>query len=913
MTDVNELFFQAFENNPSGMTISDAETGKFQYVNNAFIEIFGYTREEIIGKTSLDLNIINPSAREKIFAKLKKHGVVKDTRILVRKKNGESFWAISTTQILGGDKEQFVVTNFYDITDQEKKRQLSLNTNKFLESVLENIPNMVFVKDAKELRFVLLNKVGEELLGYSQLDLIGKSDYDFFPKEQADYFVAKDRKTLAKKIVLDIPEEFIETKKGNRILHTKKITITDDNNKPIYLLGISEDITEKKAEEKKIIEQRDQIARLLEFQNIILNGTDYSIITTQASDGIITSFNKGAENMYGYKAEEVVGIINPSIFFDKAELQAQAKILSNELCIVVEPGPDVLRVKSRITNCIDTNEWTCIHKDGSKINVELSMSALRDSENNVIAYLGISKDITASKKIRDSVLKAKEAAEQANLLKDTFLANMSHEIRTPMNAIIGYTDLLLKKNLPPREHEYVEVIKNSGENLLRIVNDILDYSKIESGIITFEFYPISIKEIFSSLNAMLLNKAQDHHIYLSFNCGTNLPNVVLGDQTRVTQILLNLINNAIKFTKRGSVEVFVKIIKEENEFYLFEFSIKDTGIGIPKDELENIFERFRQAELSTTRKYGGTGLGLSIAKQLVELQGGKIEVHSKLGVGSEFVFTLPLKKTTKTHLNPESDNKYFNVYEMEQLNVLLAEDNPVNVKFVLSLFSEYNITHIDIAENGRQIIDRVKNGAYDIVLMDIEMPEINGYEATAIIRNKLKNNVPIIAMTAHAIAGEKEKCLQCGMTDFISKPIQADVLFEKIHNAVSSKINTTNYNERKNKLVNLSFLFKSMRGKKDVMQNIIDVFLKQVPEDLFIMNEAVIKTNYLIIKNCAHKMKSTVSVFGILDLLSVLEEMEALGKTEGEIGKIKLLNEVLNKKCEQAIEELKQEKLSNYQ
>jgi len=912
MKDVNELFFQAFENNPTGMIISNAETGVFQYVNNAFVEFFGYSKDEIINKTSLDLNIINPAARERIFEKLKKHGVVKDTRLLVRKKNGDLSWALTTTQILKGEREKFVVTNFYDITIQEKKRQLSLNTNKFLESVLENIPNMVFVKDAKDLRFVLFNKAGEDLLGYSQLDLIGKNDHDFFPKEQADYFIAKDRKTLSDKVILNIPEEFIETKNGKRILHTKKITITDENDNPIYLLGISEDITEKIAEEKKLIEQKDQIAQLLEFQNIILNGTDYSIITTRASDGIITSFNKGAENMFGYKAEEVVGIRNPSIFFDKGELQMHAKILSDELNIKVEPGPDVLRVKSRVINAIDTNEWTCIHRDGSRFNVELSMSALRDRENNVIAYLGVSKNITESKKIRDSALKAKESAEQANLLKDTFLANMSHEIRTPMNAIIGYTDLLLKKNLPLREHEYVKTIKNSGENLLRIVNDILDYSKIESGIISFESYPISIKEIFTSLKVIFSNKAKENNIKLSFNSKPNLPSTVLGDQTRVTQILLNLINNAIKFTKKGKVEVFVKVLKEGKESYLLEFLVKDTGIGIPKNELQNIFERFRQAEISTTRNYGGTGLGLSIAKQLVELQGGEITVKSKVGLGSEFVFTLPFKKTKNIRLSQPIHNKGFSVQKIEQLNILLAEDNQVNIKFVLSLFSEYNIKNIDVVENGKQVIEKIKRGAYDVVLMDIEMPEINGYEATTIIRNELKNDVPIIAMTAHAIIGEREKCLQAGMTDFISKPIEADILFEKIYNAVNSTIKLTDNKGSKNKIINLNFLIKSMRGKKDLIRNIIDIFLKQVPQNLKTINEAINNTDFLTIKSQAHNMKSTISVFGLTDLLDTLNKIEALGKKAKDINKIKILNKKLVKTCQLAIEEIKEERKNNY-
>ena len=911
MKDANELFFQVFENNPTGMIISDFETGRFQYANNAFVEFFGYTKEEIINKTSLDLNIIDPSARERIFGKLKKQGVVKDTRILVRKKNGDLSWALSITQILKGEGAKFVITIFYDITIQEKKRLLSLNTNRFLESVLENIPNMVFVKDAKDLRFVLFNKAGEELLGYSQLDLIGKSDYDFFPKEQADHFIDKDRKALSNKVIIDVPEEFIETQKGKRILHTKKITITDDNNNPIYLLGISEDITEKKAEEKKLIEQRDQITQLLEFQNIILNGTDYAIVTTRASDGIITSFNKGAENMFGYKVEEVVGIMNPSILFDKTELQIRAEELSHELQIKIEPG-DVLRVKTRMTNTVDIHEWNCIHKDGSIISVELSMSALKDSENKVVAYLGVSKNITESKKIRNSVLKAKEAAEQANLLKDTFLANMSHEIRTPMNAIIGYTDLLLKKTLPTDEHEYVEIIKNSSENLLRIVNDILDYSKIESGIIIFESYPISIKDIFTSLNSMLLNKANDNNIHLSFNYEVSLPDVVLGDQTRITQILLNLINNAIKFTKKGGVEVVAKILKEEKDSYLFEFLIKDTGIGIPEDELQHIFERFRQAKSNTTRNYGGTGLGLSIAKQLVELQGGEIMVRSRVGFGSEFIVTLPFKKTTETLVDQRKPNREFNVHEIEQLNILLAEDNPVNIKFVLNLFSEYNIKNIDVAENGKQVIEKIKKNTYDVVLMDIEMPEINGYEATTIIRNELKNKVPIIAMTANAIMGEKEKCLEMGMTDFISKPIRADLLFEKIYNAVISKTKLPEKEEVVSKIINLDFLIKSMRGKKDLMRSIIDIFLKQVPENLRLINEAIDKTDYVTIKNQAHNMKSTISAFGLSDLLDTLNEMENLGKSGKGLNEIKVLNQLLVKKCEQAIEEIKHERINNY-
>lgn len=907
MKDVNGLFFHTFENNPAGMTISELSTGKYLYANKAFYSSFGYTKKEVIGKTSLDLDLITQEVREKFFAKLIKNKSVKNAKVLVKKRNGRFLWVLCTTQIFAEKRKKYAITVFHDITEQEKKRKQSLNTNKFLESVLENIPNMVFVKDAKNLNFLHLNKAGEELLGFSQLDLIGKNDYDFFPKEQADYFVAKDKNTLANKVIIDIPEEFIETKKGKRILHTKKITITDDNNNPIYLLGISEDITEKREEEEKLIKQRDQISQLLEFQNIILNGTDYSIITTRASDGIITSFNKGAENMFGYKASEVVGILSPFVFFDKTELKERAKTLTEELNIMVEPGPEVIRIKARLTNTIDKNEWNCLRKDGSRVNIELSMSALRDSENNVIAYLGVSKDITESKKIRDSVIKAKEAAEQANLLKDRFLANMSHEIRTPMNAIIGYTDLLLKKKLRNTEQEYVRVIKNSSENLLHIVNDILDYSKIESGIITFEFNPFNIVEIFGALNDMLVNEAKRNNISLSFSHHSNVPKTVLGDQARLTQILLNLINNALKFTKQGSVKVFAKTINEKKDSYLIEFSVKDTGIGISEDKLQNIFERFKQVESSETRKYGGTGLGLSIVKQLVELHGGEISVKSELNLGSEFVFKLPFKKAGKITSNTKNISAGFNVYDLSNLRVLLAEDNPVNAKFIENLFYENNLYPVDIVVNGKQAVKKIEMQHYDVVLMDIEMQEMSGYEATQIIRTKLKNNVPIIALTAHAIVGEKEKCLKLGMNDFISKPIQADVLFEKIYQAVANKIIT-----KTNKLINLDFLTKSMKGKKNAIKSVMDIFLKQVPKNLKTINEAIKHADYKTIKSQAHNMKSTVSVFGLLTIVETLNEMENLETKSVDLNRIKSLNHTLNKICKQAINEIKHERLSNY-
>ncbi len=391
--------------------------------------------------------------------------------------------------------------------------------------------------------------------------------------------------------------------------------------------------------------------------------------------------------------------------------------------------------------------------------------------------------------ILEDYSEAKEKAEESTKLKEAFLANMSHEIRTPMNAIIGFSDILSKGNLEEKEREYVKTIKTAGENLLTIINDILDISKIEAGMMAFEEHTFSVKEIFASLNIMLGEKAKEKNLEFVFKCEDNVPDRLLGDPTRLTQIILNLAGNAIKFTQKGKINVRVKVLKDNScqsqhlrgdGITLLEFSVQDTGIGITPDKLEHIFERFRQAESHTTRKYGGTGLGLSIAKQLVELQGGTLSVKSEIKVGSTFSFCIPYKRSAEILPIAEVTGEKYNLEKLSRLNILLVEDNQLNVKLILSLFSE-NSMKLQVAENGSVGIEKIRENNFDIILMDMEMPVMNGYEAATIIRHEMKNNIPIIAMTAHAMAGEKERCLSLGMNDYISKPINANLLFEKIY------------------------------------------------------------------------------------------------------------------------------------
>src|SRR6185312_2989172 len=470
--------------------------------------------------------------------------------------------------------------------------------------------------------------------------------------------------------------------------------------------------------------------------------------------------------------------------------------------------------------------------------------------------LSINYDITTLKESERKLIEANKLAEESVQLKEAFLANMSHEIRTPMNAIVGFTELLLKKNLDEEERDYVETIKSSGDNLLRIINDVLDISKIESGVMVFEKSPISIRELFHSLRSMMMPKAVEKKLELSFECPSDMPDTIIGDPTRLTQIIINLVGNALKFTEKGSVTVVAKVLNTEASSYIIEFLIKDTGVGIPEDKLKYIFERFRQAEPFTTRHYGGTGLGLSIAKQLVEMQGGEINVKSIEGIGSEFIFSLPFKKADDDEKKGDKTITKINPEELSKLSILMVEDNLINIKFIQSLFKDYKI-HTDVARNGKEAIEKFVQRNYDMVLMDIEMPEMNGYETTSIIRKKFKSEIPIIAMTANAMAGEKEKCLKMGMDDYISKPIKADSLFAKMYNAAFKK---REHNNKTKKVVDLIFLVTSMNGRKDVIRETIDIFIEQIPQDMGLLKHAVATENYMAIKQCAHKIKSAVSL-----------------------------------------------------
>lgn len=466
---------------------------------------------------------------------------------------------------------------------------------------------------------------------------------------------------------------------------------------------------------------------------------------------------------------------------------------------------------------------------------------------------------------------AEKKASVAAQTKENFLANMSHEIRTPLSGILGFTNLLQKRPLDATSTEFVTSIQRSGENLMTIINDILDLSKIEAGMMRITPGIFSINGLLNSVETLFSERIKEKKLTISTKIETSIPDTLIGDATRLTQILVNLIGNAIKFTHQGTINIEV-YSKEQNENQvILGFKIKDTGIGIVKEKLNEVFERFNQGEDSTTRNYGGTGLGLSIVKRLILLQDGDIEVSSEQGKGTTFNFYIPYE-IAKEQLNtvPAADIDHFKDMSNTALRVLVVDDNAINQSLMKHLLSQWNID-FDIASNGLEAVEYLRKKDCDLVLMDLQMPQMDGYTAVQQIREILKLDIPIIAMTAHALPGEREKCLSRGMNEYISKPIKEEELFKLITNfglkepkSEEIKITETNLVFE---YIDLTYMLSVSGGNKSFEQTVTNQFIDNVPKHLQQLVTAYQDQDFKIVNLRAHDLKSSVAIMGLLPLL----------------------------------------------
>ena len=586
------------------------------------------------------------------------------------------------------------------------------------------------------------------------------------------------------------------------------------------------------------------------IRNTVFSEINEGIIVTD-TEGKILDFNKSASNIFDWLVTDNIG----------EELNQ------------FEEGKEISK------NKLERYEYKKYNLSKEEY-YEVILSDLKEG-NKKVGTVYIFQNITRRKNVELDLIKAKKIAVSANKAKSNFLANMSHEIRTPMNSIIGFSDLLLDTNLHEKQKRFSENIKSSAQTLLEIINDILDFSKIEAGKLELESIKFNLEEKLNAIKNLFLSLAEKKGIEIIKKIDTEVPKILIGDPLRFSQVLINIISNAVKFTDKGYVLIEVKTIEKKELKCKLKISIKDTGIGISKEQKEKLFKAFTQVDGSITRKYGGTGLGLVISKNLITKMNGDIKIESELGKGTNFYITAEFGYSTEEDFkiikNETTENENFE----KKLNILLAEDQKINQELINEILLKYNFK-IDIANNGKEAVEKANENIYDLILMDLQMPEMDGYEATAIIRNKYSiEELPIIAITAHAFENIKKECIEKGMNDYISKPIAAQELIRKIKKNIIKEIKILGIKENdeikseiKLKEINFEEAIKIVNGNKELLKSLIKEFIDTHKEFIKTNQKNIEEKKYEELKKEIHALKGISGNLRMENIFHISQKIE---------------------------------------
>ena len=746
-----EEFRALAENSPDIVARYDRNL-RFLYVNPPIMALNGVPPEDYFGKTYRELEYpeyISKYCESKIKETFRTHKIQQDQFEVDGLAGHFIFDWILIPEYNGAGKVESVLTISRDITELKKTQKALSDSEKKLFFHIQQSP-LAYIEWDATFKVLEWNPEAERIFGYSKEEVLNKNAYDLIVTKHVDVYTGN------MSFFDGTGKTENQTKYGKRIYCEWYNTLIFDHAGQITgMVSLVDDITDIKETEEELFQSRQKFS-------VHIEKTPMSYVEVDKKLEVV-NWNVSAEKTFGYPKDEAIG--------------------KDLLKLIVPPemSEHMEEVFRSVLNQTGGYSSTCenVSKNGKKIVCEWHNTPLTDSKGTVKGASSIIHNITERIKSEEELKNAKRQAEGANYAKSEFLANMSHEIRTPLNGIIGMGELLSETFLNEEQKEYIDSINSSGKMLMTIIDDILDFSKIEARKLTLFSEPLYMKRLIQDIYNAIRVLAEQKDIELRLSIDDKIEKPVMGDTVRLRQVFMNLLGNAIKFTRKGYVELTVKSELLSNNTAVYFIEVKDTGIGIADEDKEKIFEKFTQSDNSSRRMFGGTGLGLAISTGLISMMGGTIKLDSKLGSGSTFYFDLKFT-VSEENFDPDNEEPFLGDDLKFPEKVLIVEDNQVNQKLIMKMLTKLGCK-VDLAENGIVALNKIMTNEYEIIFMDVHMPEMDGLDATEEIRafeKKRNRYTPIIAMTALATKSDREKCLACGMDDYMPKPIRKKILVD---------------------------------------------------------------------------------------------------------------------------------------
>ena len=850
-----KLFKTLLGNLQSGVLV-ESEERRILFTNETFCALFGIPAppETLIGMDCSD------SAEQSKGLFKDPEAFVADIELLLRDKKAVYNQILETQdgKILERDYVPIWIDGQYkghlweytDVTEKVRYQQTLSESEERNRLVMNSSLDAIVIADESgAIRY--WNPRAEKLFGWTQAEARGRKMSDLFIPEryhgahrQGMHNYLQTRVSHIMNQVLELPAR----NKAGQEFPVELIVVNYQQHGKQYFCGFMKDISVRKLSENALRTQEERFRNITANMNLGLLEVD-----TQRT---IRFANQSFCDLSGYTEAELVG-----------------HDTDNFLPAPLDVGSDPEGFELAVHNKRGEMRWWLV-----------SCAPNYRDNGELIGHIGVFLDITQQKRLESELAVAKNRAEEASVAKEAFLANMSHEIRTPLNAIIGMIRELSREELSHKQQTYLSHTDTAARHLLSIVNSILDLSKIEAGELELDEHDFSLDALMANIQSILKVKAERKGIDLTFDVDERLWRAHTGDSSRLRQVLLNLLDNALKFTLKGSVHLRATAPAEEADRQCIRIEVSDTGIGMDEKYLNQLFSKFSQAEKSTSRRFGGTGLGMSITKQIVEMMGGTIQVRSAKNRGTTFTIDLKLPAGNVDRLTQSSEDSQL---MLEGCHILLVEDNLMNRFIATKSLSHFGCT-VDEAENGVIALERLRKGTYDLILMDIQMPELDGVATTKIIRNELKLDIPIIAVTANAFKKDIDLYLSIGMNDYVTKPFEEQALIQTLVKYVTpaGSVDDPLLELPAPPVYDLASLRELSRGDEAFVRRMVGIFLEQTPAAMGEIETALQERDYATVAKTAHRIKPSIDNMGILSLHGVARDIEYYAKSDGLVHEI---------------------------